>query len=116
MKHTVKRALALFIALLLAMPTFAFAEAPEDPVIVIENAFDAADQEEIIASMDIDPSVSEAEALQLGDPDEPVDQDPGIIEGLTLDPEEPAGEEHRRRGGCHHRGEYCRRCRRVPGR
>lgn len=68
MKHTVKRALALFIALLLAMPTFAFAEAPEDPVVGTENASDTADQEEIITCVDIDPPVPEAEAPQWATP------------------------------------------------
>ena len=38
MKHNIKRALALFIALLLAVPTFTFAEEPSDEVIVIEEA------------------------------------------------------------------------------
>jgi len=37
MKYTLKRALALLIALLLAMPTFAFAEEPSGEIITLED-------------------------------------------------------------------------------
>lgn len=38
MKHNIKRAFALFIALLLAAPTFTFAEEPSDALIMLEEA------------------------------------------------------------------------------
>ena len=38
MKHTMKRALALLIALLLAVPTFAFADEPADGIVAVEGA------------------------------------------------------------------------------
>ena len=93
MKHTIKRALALFIALLLATPTFAFAEAPEEQVIVIGNASDAADQEVTVESLDIEPPVEEVGAILLGDLDEMDDQELEITEGLTLDLGELLGDE-----------------------
>ena len=85
MKHTIKRALALFIALLLATPTFVFAEAPEEQVIVIENVSDAGNQEVTVESPEIEPPVEEVGTILLGDPDEMIDQELEISEGLTLD-------------------------------
>ena len=37
MKHNIKRALALFLALLLATPTFAFAEEPAGGIIMLDE-------------------------------------------------------------------------------
>ena len=60
MKHNIKRALALFIALLLAVPTFTFAEEPTDEIIVIEEA-SAEDAE--VTNLDLEPEVMDLEEM-----------------------------------------------------
>ena len=84
MKHNIKRALALFIALLLAVPTFTFAEEPADEIIVIEEA-PAEDAE--VTNLDLEPEVMELEDAPLELPDLDIDLPvDGLIQGNAGEP------------------------------
>ena len=84
MKHNIKRALALFIALLLAVPTFTFAEEPADEIIVIEEA-PAEDAE--VTTLDLEPEVMELEDAPLELPDLDIDLPvDGLIQGNAGEP------------------------------
>ena len=84
MKHNIKRALALFIAMLLAVPTFTFAEEPADEIIVIEEA-PAEDAE--VTNLDLEPEVMELEDVPLELPDLDIDLPvDGLIQGNAGDP------------------------------
>ena len=85
MKHTLKRALALLIALLLALPTFAFADETANGIVDLE----AAEEEQLIVSDEVDLPVGEVGEILLGDeePDAPTDpQKPSpSVEGVSAD-------------------------------
>jgi len=83
MKYTLKRALALLIALLLAMPTFAFAEEPSGEIIALEDVL-AGDGEAAVP--DLEPEITELEDASLELPDLDIDLP---LEGLI---QEDAGE------------------------
>ena len=78
MKHTIKRMLAILIALLLAMPTVSFAEMPLD-VPVVDNAFI---EDEALSALEIDPAMDGAGVLPLLDPSEALNGDLTLADAL----------------------------------
>ena len=84
MKHNIKRAFALFIALLLAAPTFTLAEEPDDEIILLEEV--SADAAEV-AVPDLEPEVMELEDASLELPDLDIDLPAdGLMESpITID-------------------------------
>ena len=67
MNHSLRKALALLMALLIAMPTFAFAEGPADGTVVLDDSIEIIDEEQQVSSDAIEPPAEEAEALLLDD-------------------------------------------------
>ena len=83
MKYSLKRALALLIALLLAFPTFAFAEEPADGIVVIE----AVDEGQPVAGDEVDQPVGEVVFELGGDAPENPDE---AAEAPILETDDPA--------------------------
>ena len=93
MKYSLKRALALLIAMLLVLQTFAFADEPANGIVEIEAV-----EEQLIVSDEVDPTVAELDEIPLGEetdnPDEAAEDLTVDIEDLMADdPEEPAPDE-----------------------
>jgi len=68
MRHNIKRALALFIALLLATPTFTLAEAPSDEIFALEDA-PVGDRETAVPDLMPELEVLEDASVELPDLD-----------------------------------------------
>ena len=85
MKYSLKRALALLIALLLAAPTFALAEEPTEGITAFEDAINDETEIEIV---DFEPEVMELEDVPLEEPDPDIELPP--VEPDLSDAGEPA--------------------------
>ena len=110
MKYSLKRALAVLIALLLALPTFAYAEAPADDF----DGIASIDEGQPLISDEVDLPIEEVDEFMLGgdepeNPDEPAEGGiacTGVASG-TCRPGTPTGPMCRRVWTLPHRRLRC---------